>query len=73
MYTCMNNSFEVNPITTLVMVQKSPLNKDFVELEFFLKFDLLNRFESEEFEEVLTKPPLSWKMTFFDPVTHSLP
>ena len=31
------------------------LNKDFVG--FCLKFDHLNRFESKEFEKILTKPP----------------
>ena len=45
-YTCMNNSWKYTPKHILVMVQTSPLNKDFVG--FFLKFDPLNKLESEE-------------------------
>ena len=49
-HMCENNGLKYRsyPKHILTMIQKSPLNKDFVG--FCLKFDLLNRFESEEFE-----------------------
>ena len=47
--------FEIYPKHILVKMPNSPLNKDFVE--FCLKFDPLNRFESKKLEQILTKPP----------------
>ena len=49
-----------------ILCKIHPLNKDFVG--FCFKFDPLDRFESKEFEQILTKPPLFPETRHFSPL-----